>query len=202
MADAATLWTTALPTILDAITGRGVWAALNAARPIAFEEGVLIIGLPHEDSQLSAHLRLSQNHRIIEHLVSKTAKATTKVRIIDGTTQQDWDIAKRRDIERRRLQDQEMTKMRTEMAARTSWDSVNDQLSKRWAAVGNKSLPQNRARFFEEAISIVAEARTEMQASDDMSERNFARCIERVAQYVEMPGTLIAMHVLQRAGEL
>lgn len=202
MADAATLWSTALPTIKETISGRGVWAALNAARPIAFEEGVLVIGLPHEDTQLTAHLRLSQNHRIIEHLVSKTVQATTKVRIIDGVTEQDWEIAKRRDTERRRLQDQEMAKMRTEMAARTSWDSVNDQLSKRWAAVGNKSLPQNRARFFDEAISIVAEARTEMQASDDMAERNFARCIERVAQYVEMPSTLIAMHVLQRAGEL
>lgn len=202
MADAATLWSTAFPTIRDSITGRGVWAALNAARPIAFEEGVLVIGLPHEDSQLTAHLRLSQNHRIIEHMVSKAAMATTKVRIIDGITEQDWEIAKRRDSERRRLQEQEMTKMRAEMAARTSWDSVYDQLSKRWSAVGNKSLPQNRARFFEEAVAIVAQGRTEMQSSDDMGERNFARCIERVAQYVEMPSTLVAVHVLQRAGEL
>jgi hypothetical protein len=95
-----------------------------------------------------------------------------------------------------------MTKMRAEMAARTSWDSVYDQLSKRWGAVGNKSLPQNRARFFEEAISVVADARREMASSDDMGERNFARCIERVAQYVEMPSTLVAMHILQRSGEL
>jgi hypothetical protein len=202
MADAATLWSTALPTIQNTITGRGAWAALNAAKPIAFEEGVLVIGLPHEDSQLTAHLRLQQNHRIIEHLVSKSAMATTKVRIIDGITDQDWEIAKRRDAERRRLQEQELTKMRAELSARTSWDGVYEQLSRRWAAVGNKSLPQNRARFFEEAVAIVAEARGEMQSSDDMAERNFARCIERVAQYVEMPSTLVAIHVLQRAGEL
>jgi vacuolar-type H+-ATPase subunit H len=88
------------------------------------------------------------------------------------------------------------------MKARTSWDQVYEQLSRRWSAVGNKSLPQNRARFFEEAIEIVAEARKEMQSSDDMSERNFARCLERVAQYVEMPSTLVATLVLQRAGEL
>ncbi|MGV3618586.1 MAG: hypothetical protein ACO1SV_24960 [Fimbriimonas sp.] len=202
MADAATLWTQTLPTIQNTVSGRGVWAALNAARPIAFEEGVLVIGLPHEDTQLSAHLKLSQNHRVIEHLISKAAMATTKVRIIDGITQQDWEIAKRRDAERRRMQEQEMTKMRAEMAARTSWDSVYEQLSKRWGAVGNKSLPQNRARFFEEAVSIVADARREMASSDDMGERNFARCIERVAQYVEMPSTLVAMHILQRSGEL
>ena len=202
MADAASLWSQALPTIQNAISGRGVWAALNAARPIAAEEGVLVIGLPHEDSQLTAHLRLAQNHRVIEHFVSRHAGSQIKVRIIDGVTEQDWEIAKRRDVERRRLQEQEMVKMRAEMAARTSWDTVYEQLSRRWSAVGNKSLPQNRARFFEEAVEVVVEARKEMQASDDMSERNFARCIERVAQYVEMPSTLVAMYVLQRSGEL
>ena len=202
MADAATLWSQALPTIQNAITGRGVWAALNAAKPVAMEEGILVIGLPHEDSQLAAHLRLPQNQRIIEHLVSKTNQKMTRVRIIDGITEQDYEIVKRRDAERRRLQEQEINKMRAEMEARTSWDSVYEQLSRRWSAVGNKSLPQNRARFFEEAVEIVAEARKEMQTSDDMSERNFARCLERVAQYVEMPSILVATHVLQRAGEL
>jgi hypothetical protein len=202
MADAATLWTQALPTIQNTISGRGVWAALNAARPIAYENGVLVIGLPHEDSQLTAHLRLAQNHRVIEHLVSRAAAAQTRVTIIDGVTEQDYEIVKRRDAERRRLQEQQMEKMRAEMKARTSWDQVYEQLSRRWSAVGNKSLPQNRARFFEEAIEIVAEARKEMQSSDDMSERNFARCLERVAQYVEMPSTLVATLVLQRAGEL
>lgn len=202
MSDAATLWTQALPTIQNTISGRGVWAALNAARPITLEEGVLVVGLPHEDSQLAAHLRLAQNHRVIEHFVSRTAQKSTKVRIIDGVTEQDYEIVKRRDAERRRLQEQEMAKMRAEMQARTSWDSVYEQLSRRWSAVGNKSLPQNRARFFEEAVEIVAEARREMQNADEMSERNFARCLERVAQYVEMPSTLVASQVLQRAGEI
>ena len=202
MSEAATLWSQALPTIQNSISGRGVWAALNAAKPITLEEGVLVVGLPHEDSQLAAHLRLAQNHRVIEHFVSKTAQKSTKVRIIDGITEQDYEIVKRRDMERRRLQEQEMAKMRAEMQARTSWDQVYEQLSKRWSAVGNKSLPQNRARFFEEAIEIVAEARREMQSVDDMSERNFARCLERVAQYVEMPSTVVATQVLQRTGEI
>jgi altronate dehydratase len=202
MSDAATLWQQALPTIQNAISGRGVWAALNAARPVTVDEGVLIIGFLHEDSQLAAHLRLAQNHRVVEHFVSKQAQKTTKVRIIDGITEQDYEIVKRRDAERRRLQEQEMAKMRAEMQARTSWESVYEQLSRRWSAVSNKSLPQNRARFFEEAIEIVAAARKDMEATDDMSERNFARCLERVAQYVEMPSTFVATQVLQRTGEI
>lgn len=202
MADVATLWSQALPTIQNSVSGRGVWAALNAATPVAFEDGVFVVGLPHEDNQLAAHLRLASTLRIIETIVSRQIGTQTRVRIIDGITTQDYDIVKRRDIERRRLQEQEMTKMRAEMEARTSWDQVYEQLSRRYAAVSNKSLPQNRARFYEEAIEIIAEARKAMANSDDSNERNFARCLERVAQYCELPSAFVATHVLQRAGEL
>ena len=92
--------------------------------------------------------------------------------------------------------------MRAEMSARTSWDSVYEQLSRRYAAINNKSLPQNRARFFDEAVAIVVEARQTMTQFDDSTERSFARCLERIAQYTEVPSTIVGMHVLQRAGEI
>lgn len=92
--------------------------------------------------------------------------------------------------------------MRSEMSARTSWDAVYEQLSRRYAAVTNKSLPQNRARFYDEAIAIVAEARQAMTNYDDAAERSFARCLERIAQYSEVPTTIVGMHVLQRSGEI
>jgi len=202
MADVATLWSQALPTIQNSVTGRGVWAALNAAKAVALEEGILVIGLPHEDGELAGHLRLPQTSRIIETIVSRARNAPTRVVIIDGVTQQDLEIHRRREAERRRLQEQGMAKMRAELSARTSWDQVYEQLSRRYSAVPNKSLPQNRARFFEEAIELIAEARREMQNPDEMSERNFARCLERVAQYCEIPSALVAVQVLQRAGEM
>ena len=95
-----------------------------------------------------------------------------------------------------------MTKMRAELAAKSSWETVYEQLSRRYAAVTNKSMPQNRARFFEEAIELIAETRKQQANFDDLGERNFARCLERLAQYSEVPSTLVAVQVLQRAGEL
>ena len=92
--------------------------------------------------------------------------------------------------------------MRAEMAAKSNWDTVYEQLSRRYAAVTNKSLPQNRARFFEEAVELVAQARRDQGNYDDLGERNFARCLERLAQYSEIPSTIVAAHVLQKAGEL
>ena len=71
-----------------------------------------------------------------------------------------------------------------------------------FAAVSNRSLPQNRARFFDAACSIVADARKEQTEYDDSNERSFARCLERIAQYTEIPSTLVAQEVLKRSGEI
>jgi len=75
-------------------------------------------------------------------------------------------------------------------------------LSRKYAAVANKSLPQNRARFFEEGVELVVEARKAQQNFDELQERNFARCLERLAQYAELPSAIVAREVLTRSGEL
>jgi len=202
MQDAAEIWKQALPSIMQGVTGRGVWAALNAVKPIAFEEDLLVVGIPHSDSELAGHLRLPATKRMMEIVVSKILGKPTQVRLIDGIRESDYELAKRRDAERRRLQEAEMTKMRAELAAKSSWETVYEQLSRRYAAVTNKSLPQNRARFYEEAVALIADTRRDQENFDDLGERNFARCLERLAQYSEVPGTLVAADVLRRAGEL
>lgn len=202
MPEIGEIWSSALPKVLQGVTGRGVWTALNTAKPITVEDGVLIVGMPAGESELAGHLRIPSTTRLIETHFGALWGSPVRVRVIDGNTEQDYDVVKRRDSERRRMQEAEMAKMRTEMQARTSWDSVHEQLSRRWSAVPNKSLPQNRARFFEEATALVAEARKDMANYDDLSERNFARCIERIAQYCEIPSAMVGTLILQKAGEL
>jgi hypothetical protein len=202
MTDLAGTWKAALPQVQNSVTGRGVWAALNAAIPITLEDNTFILGLPHQDNELAGHLRIPATKRLMEIAVSKVMGTPTAVRVIDGTTFEDYEIVKRRDAERRRLEENELAKMRAELQAKTSWDSVYEQLSRRFAAVTNKSLPQNRARFYEEAVAMIAEARQSQESWDDLGERNFARCLERLAQYCEIPSALVAAAVLHRAGEL
>jgi hypothetical protein len=202
MADVEQIWKDSLPVIIQQVSGRGVWAALNAVKPIILEDNVIVLGISHQDSELSGHLRIPATKRLMDIVASKTSGSQLTVRVIDGVTLADWEMVKKRDAERRRLQEVEMTKMRSEMAARTSWDTVYEQLARRYAAVNNKSLAQNRARFYEEAIGIIVEARQSQPEWDEMGERNFARCLERLAQYVESPSALVAVDVLRRAGEL
>lgn len=202
MPDVAQIWSQVLPTIKQGVTGVGVWAALNSCKPIIMENGFFVVGLPHEESDLSGHLKLASTKRLIEQTLAPELNQPIQFRVIEGTTNQDWELEKRRDAEKQRLNEQAMTKLRAELTARSDWDQVYESLSRKYAAVANKSLPQNRARFFEDGVELVVQARKDQTNFEDIQERNFARCIERLAQYAEMPSAIVAREILKRAGEL
>ena len=202
MPELAESWKAAVPTVLNNVTGRGVWTAVNAAVPIAVEDGWLVLGIPANDTELAGHLRLPNTSRQMEVAFSHAYGSPVRVRVISGTTAADYEVFKRREAERRRMQEAEMAKARKELQSKSSWEGVYEQLSRRYSAITNRSLPQNKARFYTEALELVAEARREHQDSDDAGERNFARCLERVSQYCDVPTTLVAEEVLRRAGEL
>jgi hypothetical protein len=202
MPEIAEVWSQVLPEIRNGVTGVGVWTALNTCRPVTMEDGVLVLGLPHSDHELSGHLKMPSTKRLIEAKVSEAMGQPILSRIIEGTDFSDWELEKRKDAERGRLQAQAMDKLRLELQAKSDWDQVYEQLGRRYAAVSNKSLPQNRARFFEEAVELIADARQNQANYDEAGERKFARCLERLAQYSELPSALVATQVLKKAGEL
>jgi hypothetical protein len=199
MADAAEIWKVALPVIRTKVTGVGVWSALNASIPLAFEDDVLVLGLRPRDGDLSGHLKMVQTKRIIDLEVSRVLGKESQVRVIEGDTPADWDRAKRRDAEAARLREQAENRVRAEISSKTSWDGIYESLSRRYAAVTNKTLPQNRAKFLIDGIQIVADALKTAPPQDDLNERNFGRCIERIAQYSEVPSTLVAAMILDKA---
>lgn len=202
MAEVADVWKAALTEIKNSVTGVGVWTALNHCVPLALEDGMLFIGMPPGMGDLGGHLRMPQTKRLMEQILGRHLGQAVTVRVIEGTSTEELERIRRKDAEAKRLQDQAMAKMRAEIQSRSSWDGVYDQLARRYAAVSNRSLPQNRARFYEEALDLVAETRKSQENWDDMGERNFARCIERIAQYSDIPSTIVAVQVLQRAGEM
>lgn len=202
MADILQVWQEALPEIKKNVTGVGVWTALNTCKPVAFEEGTYVLGLPFDTTELSGHLKIPATQRTIEVQLAALLNQPVKVRVIDGTTTQEWEMAKRRDAESRKLQEQAIAKARVEAEARMSWEGLYEQISRTYASIPNKSLPQNRAKFYIDAVKLLGETRKTQTQRDDLSERNFARCIERVAQYSEVNSTVVAIDVLKIAGEL
>jgi hypothetical protein len=202
MPEVAELWEQIAPKVREGVTGIGVWTALKTCVPVVLEEGVLVLGVPAGGSELGGHLRMPMTARLIETIATQTVGSPVRLRVIDGTSLEDWEVNKRRDAERRRMQEAEMAKMKAQLESKTSWEGIYEKLTREFAAVQNRSLPQNRARFFDAAISIVAEARKDQSVFDDNNERNFARCIERISQYTEISSTYVAYEILKRAEEL
>jgi hypothetical protein len=201
MPELADVWNQALPRVKQGVTGVGVWTALNTCKPVTLEDGVLVLGLPYEVGELAGHLKMPQTASLIEKVVGEIMGSAVTVRVIEGTGEAEWELAKRRDQEGRRLQEQALQKERDKLQARTSWEGVYEQLGRMFAAVANKSLPQHRARYFADATKLLAQARKDNPSRDDLNERNFARCVERVAQHCEIPSGLVALRVLEAAGE-
>lgn len=198
MPSLAEAWTNALPEIRNGVTGVGVWTALNTARPVLIESGTLVIGLPYGSTDLAGHLRMAHVKSLIEQGMTGHLGEKLELRVIEGTAIEDWETVKRRDVEAKRLQDQAMARTRAEIQAKSSWDSVYEQITRKYASIPNKSLPQNRAQFVYEAIELLTDARRSEENSDDLDERSFARCIERVSQYSELPSAYVAMLVLDK----
>lgn len=199
MYDVEAIWSESIPEVMSGVSGVGVWTAVKVCRPVAFDEGTFVLGVPATDSDLAGHLRLAQTRRAIEVAIGKRTNSKVELRVISGTTPQDWETEKRRDAERRRLQEQALQRARAEAAAGKSWESIYEQLSRKYAATPQRSLPQNRAKFFLEAVDVIATALVETPISDDMAERNYARCLERVATYCELPSAYVAVKVLEKS---
>lgn len=199
MPNIAEVWQGALPEIRDRVTGVGLWTALNACHVIVHEDSVLVIGLPHSENELAGHLRLPAARKAIEEVMTKALSESISVRVIEGETEEDWQTTKEKDAVRRRLQEKALERARAEVAGKSSWEGLYEKLSRRFAETPQRSLPQNRAKFFLDAVDIVADALIETPIADDMAERNFARCIERIAQYSEIPSALVATKVLEKA---
>lgn len=202
MSAVAEAWKSNLPEMRNGVTGRAVWAALNAALPIVLEGQTLVIGLAYQDRELAGHLDSPAVRRVVEAEMGKSLGNSLTMRVIIGTSNADWEAVKRKDAEGERLREEQRAKLRAELTAKSTWDGVYEQLSRSYSSIPNKALPQNRARFLAEAIGIVADSRKEIEDRDDLTERNFSRCLERVAQYSEVPVSLVALLVLQRAGEV
>lgn len=201
MSELAKAWSEALPDVRNAVTGVGVWTALNTSVPVALDDDVFVLGVPHESSELAGHLRLSSTRVLIERAMSQKLGRSVALRVIEGVSVSDWETVKRRDTEARRLQEAALERQRAEVSARSNWESVYEQITRRYASTPNKSLPQNRAGFFKDAIEMIVEARKLNPIQDDLAERNYARCLERVAQYSEVPSVLVAVYVSERFGD-
>jgi len=190
-------WNASLEDIKRKVTGVSVWTALNSAIPIVLEDDVFVLGFLPKDLDLLGYLKVPGTIRIMEEELGRRLEKEVRVHLLEGATINDWESYKRRQQEAEKIRKRDVERAMRERQAARSWDDVYEQLSREYAAVANRSLPQQKARLLDALVDIVAQA-LDGRELDESGERSLGRCVERVAQYCDVPSTLVAKMVLER----
>jgi hypothetical protein len=191
-------WNSSVEQIKKQVTGVGVWNALNVAIPIAFEEdGTFVLGVAEKEAESRGHLTLANTRRVMETELEKKLGKKIEVVVIDGITINHWESLKRRRGEFLRMEKEAAEKAKAKAGKTSAWDTIYDQMGREFGALENKAMPQVRARFMLWCVDLVA-AHLHGTAHSDDDERNFSRCVDRIAAYADANQTYIAAMILER----
>lgn len=201
------VWLVASERVKDRVIAPTLYRALELPTGIALDGDEFILGFSNADLPMAGHLRSAQYKAIIDQCVSEVVKKKVRVRIIEGTTLDDYDHYKKQLVARDATQVTVSAKREAERAVLARWDEIGEQITRRYARLHLRQLAQQRAEFMWEAFGIINNAVQEMGYTDDADEiqkRALARVFEKFATVVEIPSTMLAFEFfrLRKEGKL
>jgi hypothetical protein len=202
-ADVERLWKATTEKVKVRLVLPGVWRAMEAARPLTIEDGFFIIGFPPARSHEGGLFRDAKTNNIIERALEEEAGRNLRLRIIEGETLADWEQVKLRDVEAQNLQRAAAERRKREASVEQGWDGIMERVSRRYAEIPLRQLPQMQALYMEESIGILADAASRLLGENaaEVDHRSFARAIERVADRAQVPAAVIAYLIRQKSKE-
>lgn len=190
------VWNLIREKVKQQVTGRTLYRALDALMPVTIEGDTVVLGLPHEEYQLAGHVNAPHVRRLIEQYLMEAYGFQPNLIIIEGTTLADWQLHLRKQEELRKLAEQTARKQTQITRAYTTWDSLYEQVGRKFAEVTGRSLALNRARYLQEVVQMVREALTRLPIETEQDERQLNRVIERIAANAEVPAAMVAWMIL------
>lgn len=177
------------------------WKTVEAAVPIAAEDGVFVVGFGPMDYHLSGHMMVSEHKNAIEQALKEFTGAAYAVRVIEGSSLDDWLVAKDKDERSRALKAATYEKEKTDTGITKAWESLLETAGRRYAALHLRQLPQFRAGYIADMLKRMSDTMDQLmpeeKETDELSHRALARVIERVATLAEVPPATIALELLR-----
>ncbi len=201
------IWFQASERVKDRVIAPTLYRALEAAVGIAIEGDEFIIGFANQDIPLAGHLRSAQHRAIIDQCVSEIYKHKVRVKIIEGSTYEDYARYKEQQQTRVITQTTISAQREKERQIIVAWNDVAEKITRQYAKLHMRNFPQMRAEFLWSAFKILNEAVDRMNYNDDSDEiqkRALARVFEKFATVVEVPSTMLAFEFfkLRKEGKL
>ncbi len=195
----ASYWATCVDTIKDRINNRSLWAALEQTSAIAAEEGILVLGHSPENSGVPGVIKHPATLHAMTGIVEEIFGHRMQVKVIEGSSEADWVHYKEQEkyVESVRKVALAPKTVAPSAVGSGSWESVYEQMSRLFAQMPYRALPQGKARYANEALYILLDAMEKLYPDppDDASERSLARVLERIANASEIPSSVLAFEL-------
>lgn len=198
------VWLTAAEKVKDRVIAPTLYRALELPVGICVDGDEFILGFANQDSPMAGHLRSAQHRAIIDQCVSEVLKQPVRVRIIEGTTPQDYEHYKEQTKARESSHVTLSAQKEKERKIILAWDEVGEQISRTYARLNLRQLAQQRAEFMWAAFRIINEAVEKMgytETSDEVQKRALARVFEKFSTVVEIPSTMLAYEFFKLRGD-
>lgn len=199
-AEARRVWLDAVEKVKDQTLAPTLWRALELGTGIDHENGVFVIGFPPSDSPMAGYLRSSEHKIVIEKVLTQMLGTPTQIKIIEGTTQADFETAKKREATAERTRSVVSERRQGERALETAWETIAEQCSRKYANTPMRQMPQVRGQFMFEAVKIISDAMDTIHPTgeiNDTGHRSIARVIEKVATLADVPSAVIAAELIR-----
>lgn len=196
--DLKPLWDKVADQVKQKVIHPTLWRSLELAVPVITDGDQFVIGFPATQYHMSGNLTTAQHRTAIEGALREFTGRSYRIRVMDGTTLQDWQSVLDREKSALDQHLAQQAKLDAELAVTHSWDGLYEQASRMYASTPARQFPQVRAIYIEKMIAEISDAIDELMdpaKPNDLAERSLARIIDRVGTLTETPGAVIGMEL-------
>lgn len=198
--EVSAIWQRVVEEVKTRVVLPALWRAMEGARPLTVDENRFILAFPPQAAHGAGLLMDAKNLNIIEQTLSEVAGQPWRLKIIHGETLEDWAQQKQREQEQAAFTRSMQERRRREVGVEQNWEAVGERLTRRYAELPLRGLPQTQAAYLEEALDVLAEAMTRLMPADpvEADQRGLARVLDKVADRSGVPAPMIAFLLRQR----
>jgi hypothetical protein len=200
--DLEAIWRQITDTVKQRILMPALWRAMEYGKPITVDEGEFVLGFAEEHVYDSHVLRDSRYKNVIEQGLESATGGPLSLRIIHGTTLDEWEIVKRQEQQAAAVVAQREARQAAQESTSSTWDGLSEQLVRRYAGLVNRPLSCVQAGFLDYCVGEIASVYGKfMPPGESLPEtdlRSYSRVLERLADRLGVPASVIGYLVIER----
>jgi hypothetical protein len=197
--DIKSIWNKVVDQVKQKVIHPTLWRALEIAVPITIDKDQFVVGFPSVDFNMSGHLTSADHRNAIERALREYSGMALSLRIIDGTTAQDWLNVKVKEESMSALQEADRKKRESDYAVTQSWEGLYEQVGRKHASIARGQLPQARANYVVEIIKEISDAMDQLmpagRPTNELADRSLGRVLDRVGSLTGIPSPMVALEL-------